>query len=220
MRWNPFRRTPAHSRGAQLLDRMASAEAGLAASRYDLAHAEFAAVAEEYHAQLAEHPDDPEITALLATALHGLAVSLEKLRRFDELGDVQDEAVRTSGRAVGLRRTHGTAGADPDLALALRTFGLARAHAGVELDEAERALHDAVAVHLAVLTATPSQEHLGETYTTELAQAQLLARQGKHVEAARVADLARSGHLDALVDMLRAQRTGGPRPSGLAGPSA
>jgi tetratricopeptide (TPR) repeat protein len=206
VRWNPFRRSPAHSRDVRLAERAAAAEAGLAAGRYELAHAEFAAVVDDYRAQLAEHPDDPELTELLAARLHGVAVSLEKLRRFDELTDVQDEAVRTSRRAVELRRGSGTGGGDPDLARALRTFGLVRAHAGVELDEAERALTDAMAVHMAVLTATPSQEHLDETYETELAQAQLLARQGKHVEAARAADLARSGHLDGLLDMLRAQR--------------
>ena len=59
---------------------------------------------------------------------------------------------------------------------------------------------------MAALAATPSEELLGETYATELAQAQLLARQGKHVEAARVANLARSGHLDELMDLLRTQR--------------
>jgi tetratricopeptide (TPR) repeat protein len=206
VRWNPFRRSPAHSRDAQLAERAAVAEAGLAAGRYELAHAEFAAVVEEYRAQLTDHPDDPEITELLAARLHGLGLSLEKLRRFDELPAVQEEAVRTSRRAVELRRAAGTGGADPELARALRTFGLVRAHAGVELDEAQQALSDAVAVHMAVLTASPSEEHLAETYATELAQAQLLARQGRHVEAARTAELARAGHLDGLLDMLRAQR--------------
>ena len=205
MRWNPFRRTPAHSRDVRLAERAAAAEAGLAAGRYELAHAEFAAVVDDYRAQLADHPDDPEVTELLAARLDGLGVSLEKLRRFDELPEVHDEAVDTSRRAVELRRAIGTGAADPDLARALRTFGLVRAHAGVELDEAERALSDAMAVHMAVLTAAPCQEHLDETYATELAQAQLLSRQGKHVEAARAADRARSGHLDGLLDMLRAQ---------------
>jgi tetratricopeptide (TPR) repeat protein len=205
VRWNPFRRSPAHSRDAQLAERAAVAEAGLAAGRYELAHAEFAAVVDDHRAQLAAHPDDPETTELLAARLHGLGQSLEKLRRFDELVPVQDEAVRTSRRAVELRRADAS-GADPELARALRTFGLVRAHAGVELDEAEQALSDAIAIHLAVLTASPSEEHLAETYATELAQAQLLARQGKHVEAARAAELARSGHLDGLLDMLRTQR--------------
>ena len=96
--------------------------------------------------------------------------------------------------------------ADPDLARTLRTFALVRANVGVELDEAQQALHDALALHMAGLAAAPDEDQLGETYATELAQAQLLARQGRHVEAARVADLARSGHLDELVGMLRAQR--------------
>jgi tetratricopeptide (TPR) repeat protein len=224
VRWNPFRRSPAHSRDAQLAERAAAAEAGLAAGRYELAHAEFAAVVDDYRAQLVDHPDDPEVTALLAARLDGLGVSLQKLRRFDEVAAVQDEAVGISRRAVELCGAVGSGGADPDLARALRTFGLVRAHAGVELDEAEQALTDAMAVHLAVLTAAPSQEHLAETYATELAQAQLLARQGKHVEAARTAELARSGHLDGLLDMLRAQRPGEAqrpeetRPSDVAGP--
>jgi hypothetical protein len=219
VRWNPFRRSPAHSRDVRLAERAAAAEAGLAAGRYELAHAEFAAVVDDYRTHLADHPDDPEVADLLAARLDGLGVSLEKLRRFDELPDVHAEAVETSRRAVELHCAVGTGGADPDLARALRTFGLVRAHAGVELDEAEQALTDAMAVHMAVLTAAPSQEHLDETYATELAQAQLLARRGKHVEAARAAELARSGHLDDLLDMLRAQRSGGTRPSDIAGPS-
>ena len=216
MRWNPFRRSAAHSRDDRLADRVAAAEAGFAAGRYELAHADFADLVDDYRAQLAEQPDDLEITALLATGLHGVAQTLEKLRRFDALTEVQDEAVRISRRAVELRRAADTGGADPDLARALRTFGLARAHAGVELDEADQALGDAVALHMAVLTADPSEEHLHEAYATELAQAQLLARRGKHVEAARTAELARTGHLDGLLDMLRAQRTAGTTPSDVA----
>jgi tetratricopeptide (TPR) repeat protein len=205
---HPFRRSPAHSRDARLAERAAAAEAGLAAGRYELAHAEFAAVVDDYRALLVDHPDDPEITDLLAARLDDLAVSLEKLRRFDELVAVQEEAVRASRRAVELRRADGIGGADPELARTLRTFGVVRAHAGVELDEAEQALSDAMAVHMAVLTASPSEEHLAETYATELVRAQLLARQGKHVEAARAAELARAGHLDGLLDLLRTQRSG------------
>ena len=216
MRWNPFRRSPAPSRDAQLLDRAAAAEAGLASGRYELAHADFLAVVEEYRAQLAEEPDDPDLTDLLAAALHGLAASLEKLRRFDELPDVPADAVRTSRHAVELRSAHGDGAPDPDLARSLRTFALARVHAGVELDEADDALTHATALHMAVLTASPTEEHLAETYATELAQARLLARRGRHVEAARVADLARSGHLDGMLDLLRAER---PEATGhVAGP--
>jgi len=205
MRWKPFQRPPARSRDEQLADRMGAAEAAYAADRYELARAEYDVVVAEYRGRLAEEPDDVEATDMLAAGLNGLGLYLEKLRFFDEAARVLEEAVHTSRRAVELRRA-GADAADPDLARTLRTFALVRANVGIELDEAERALEDALAVHMAALTASPSAETLGETYATELAQAQLLARQGKHVQAARVADLARSGHLDELVGMLRAQR--------------
>ena len=175
MRWNPFRRSPAHSRDVRLAERAAAAEAGLAAGRYELAHAEFAAVVDDYRAQLAEHPDDPELTELLAARLHGVAVSLEKLRRFDELTDVQDEAVRTSRRAVELRRGRhrgrrprpGPGPADVRPGPGARRGRARRGGAGVDRRHGGahgRAHRD------------PEQEHLDETYATELAQAQLLAR--------------------------------------------
>ena len=213
MRWNPFRRTPAHSDDDRLAERTAAAEAGLAAGRYELAHAEFAAVVDEYRALLVDRPDDPEVTDLLAARLRGLAESLEKLRRFDELAAVQDEAVRTSRRAVELRRATVTRAGDLDLARTLRTFALVRAGAGVELDEAARAVDEAAAVHMAALAAAPDEDRLSEVYATDLARARVLARQGRHVEAARVADLARTGHLDGLLDELRARRREEPAPS-------
>ncbi len=205
MRWNARRRPPDRSRDEQLTGWTAAAEAAFASGRYELARAEFEAVAEEHRQRLGERPDDVEATDLLAAALNGLGLCLEALRHFDEAVRVFDEALGTSGRAVELRRA--AAGpADPPLARTLRTFALVRANAGVELDAAERALDDAVGVHMAVLVANPSGEHLAEAYATELAQARVLARQGRHVEAARVADLARAGHLDGLLDVLRAQR--------------
>ena len=205
MRWKPFRRPPERSHDQQLTDRMTAAEVAYAADRYELARSEYEVVVAAFRGRLAEQPDDVDATDMLAAGLNGLGLCLEKLRFFDEATAVLDEAVRTSRRAVDLRRA--TAGsADPDLARTLRTFALVRANVGVELDEAAKALDDALAVHMAALAAAPSAELLDETYATELAQAQLLARQGKHVQAARVADLARSGHLDELVDMLRAQR--------------
>jgi tetratricopeptide (TPR) repeat protein len=205
VRWKPFRRPPARSRDEQLADRMSAAEAAYAADRYELARAEYDVVVAEHRQQLAEEPDDVDAIDMLAAGLNGLGLCLEKLRYFDESTEVLDEAVRTSRQAVELRRTTCEPG-DPDLARTLRTFALVRANVGVELDEAEKALSDALAAHMAALVATPSEELLGETYATELAQAQLLARQGKHVEAARVANLARSGHLDGLMDLLRTQR--------------
>jgi len=125
---------------------------------------------------------------------------------------VLDEALTTSRRAVELRRAATSGPHDAALARTLRTFALVRAAAGTELDEAAKALDDATAVHLAALAAAPGEEHLAEAYATELAQAELLARQGRHVEAARVADLARSGHLDELLVILRAQRSEPPAP--------
>ena len=204
MRWKPFRRPPDRSRDEQLADRMTAAEAAYAADRFELARAEYDVVVAEYRQRLAEQPDDVDATDLLAAGLNGLGLCLEKLRFFDEASRVLDEAVHASRRAVELRRAGDPA--DPDLARTLRTFALVRANVGVELDEAEKALNDALAVHMAALAARPDEEQLAETYATELAQAQLLARKGRHVEAARVADLARSGHLDELVTMLRAQR--------------
>jgi tetratricopeptide (TPR) repeat protein len=201
VRWNPFRRSPAHSRDEQLLAQADAAEANHAAGRFELAREGFAAVVEAYRQELEERPDDPEVLDLLSARLNGLAQSLDALRRFDEAAEVLDEALRTSRRAVELHPA-----GDPDRPRALRAFALARANAGVELDEADKALNDAMAAHMAALTATPSEEQLAETYATELVQARLLQRRGRHVEAARVADLARSGHLDGLLDMLRAQR--------------
>lgn len=205
MRWNPFGRPPEQSEDDELGERMAAAEVAYAADRFELARAEYDVVVTEYWQQLVDRPDDVDLTDQLAAGLNGLALCLEKLRFFDEAKAVSDEAVGTSRRAVELRRAV-SGRADPHLARTLRTFALVRANVGVELDEAERALDDALAVHMAVLAGAPGDEQLGETYATELAQAQLLARRGRHVEAARVADLARSGHLDEMVDMLRAQR--------------
>jgi tetratricopeptide (TPR) repeat protein len=217
VRWNPFRRSPAHSRDQQLQAQGAAAEADYAAGRYELAREGFSAVVAAYRQ---DRPDDPESADQLATGLNGLGRCLNRLRRFDEASAVLQEAVAVSRRAVDLRRAGATCGrVDTDLARALRMFALVRANVGTELDEAQKALDDAMAAHMAALAATPSEEHLAETYATELAQAQLLARQGKHVEAARVADLARSGHLDGLLDLLRAQRSEATRPSDVTGPS-
>ena len=206
MRWNPFRRSPAHSRDEQLLARGAAAEADYAAGRYELAREGFGAVVEAYRQELATRPDDLEVVDVLARGLNGLGETLGKLHRDDEAAEVLDEGLAISRRAVELHRAAGDGTPDPDLARTLRTFALVRVNVGVELDEAEKALNDAVAVHLAALTATPDQEQLAETYATEYAQARLLQCRGKHVEAARTAELARSGHLDDLLELLKAQR--------------
>lgn len=207
MRWKPFRQPPEQSPDEELAERMTAAGIAYDADRFELARAEYDVVVTEYWQQLVDRPDDVDLTDRLAAALNGLALCLEKLRFFDEATAVSEEAVGTSRRAVELRRAV-SGPADPRLARSLRTFALVRANVGVELDEAEQALDDALATHMAALAATPSAELLGETYATELAQSQLLARRGRHVEAARTADLARSGHLDELVDMLRMQRSG------------
>lgn len=214
MRWKSFRRQPVRSADDELAERASAAETAYAAGRYELARAEFDVTVTEYWQQLVERPEDVELTDLLAAGLHGLARCLDKLGLADEATAVRDEAVGTSGRALELRREAAHHGPDPDLAATLRTFALARVDAGVELDEAETALDEAMAVHMAVLAASPTQELLAQTYATELAQAQLLARTGRRVDAARVADLARSGHLDGLLEMLRAQRSEGTRPGG------
>jgi tetratricopeptide (TPR) repeat protein len=211
MRWNPFRRGHTHSRDEQLLAQDAAAEADLAAGRYELAREGFAEVVEAYRTELETRPDDPETVDRLASGLRGLTRTLHRLRRFDEASALLEEALGVSRRAVELRRAAHTGSADPELARSLRGFALVRAIAGVELDEAGKALDEAMAGHLAALTATPDEEHLAEAYATEIAQAQLLARRGQHVEAARVADLARSGHLDGLLDLLRTERSGGTR---------
>ena len=205
MRWKPFRRPPEQSPDEELAGRMVAAETAYAADRFELARAEYDVVVTEYWQRLVDRPDDVDLTDQLAVGLNGLALCLEKLRLFDEATALSEEAVGTSRRALELRRAM-SGPADPDLARTLRTFALVRANVGVELDEAEKALNDALSVHMAALAASPDEEQLAETYATELAQAQLLARRGRHVEAARVADLARSGHLDGLLDLLRAQR--------------
>lgn len=206
MRWNPFRRSPGHSRDEQLFAEGEAAQAHDEAGRHELAREGFAAVVAAYRQELADRPDDPEVTALLADRLNGLGQCLGALRRFDDADAVFDEAVATSRRAVELRRAAAQGTPDLELARALRTFALVRANLGIELDEAERALEEALAVHMATLAAAPGDEHLAETYETELVQARVLARQGRAVEAARLADLARSGHLDGLRDELRSER--------------
>ncbi len=163
MRWNARRRAPDRSRDEQLAEWTAAAEAAFAASRYELARAEFEAVVAEHRERLGERPDDVEATDLLAAALNALGLCLEKLRHVDEAAAVFGEALGTSRRAVALRRA-ATGPADPSLARTLRTFALVRANAGAELDEAERALGDAVGVHMAVLATDPGEEHLAETY--------------------------------------------------------
>lgn len=96
--------------------------------------------------------------------------------------------------------------ADRDVAVALRLFAHVRAQAGTELDEAEAALPEAMARHITVLTGDPDQaEYVAEIYTTELVQSLVLTAQGRPAEARRVAELARSRHLDALPGILRAQ---------------
>ena len=217
MQWRPFRRSATKSPDEQLADQAASAEIAYAAGRYELARAEFDATVTEYWQQLVERPEDVDLCDQLARGLNGLALCLEKLHLFDEAAAVRDEAVSTSRRAVELRRATGAH--DRELARTLRTFALVRANVGVELDEAGKALDEAMAVNMAVLARDPSDEQLAETYDTELVHAQLLARRGRNVEAARVADLARSGHLDGLVDMLRAQRSAAARPSDSTTPS-
>lgn len=206
MRWNPFRRSPAHSRDEQLLEQGAAAETAYAAGRYELAREGFGAVVEAYRQELWTHADDPEVVDVLARGLNGLGQTLLELRHYDEAAEVLDEGLAVSRRAVELHRAAADGTPDPDLARTLRTFALVRVNVGVELDEAEKALDDASAVHMAALTASPDEEHLAETYATEVAQARLLQRRGKHVEAARVTELARSGHLDDLVGLLRAQQ--------------
>ena len=223
MRWNPFRRVPSDSpddpsEQEQLLAQGEAAHAHHAAGRHELAREGFATAVEAYRKDLATHPDDPDVTGLLADRLNGLGQCLFALRRHEEATAAFEEGVETSRRAVTLRRAVADGTPDLDLARTLRTFALVRANAGVELEEADRALDEATALHMATLAAAPNEEHLAETYATELAQARLRQRQGRHVEAARVAELARSGHLDGLRDMLRAQRSEETRSSDVAGP--
>lgn len=224
MRWNPFRRMPSDSRTDpsaqdQLLAEGEAAHAHHAAGRHELAREGFVTAVEAYRQDLATHPDDPDVTALLADRLNGLGQCLAALRRYDEATAAFEEGLGTSRAAVVLRRPLADGTPDLDLARTLRTFALVRANTGVELDEADKALDEAIAVHMATLAGEPSEEHLAETYATELAQARLRQRQGRHVEAARVAGLARSGHLDGLRDMLRAERSDGTRAPDVAKPT-
>jgi tetratricopeptide (TPR) repeat protein len=141
VRWNPFRRSPAHSRDQQLQAQGAAAEADYAAGRYELAREGFSAVVEAYRQEQQDRPDDPESADQLATGLNGLGRCLNRLRRFDEASAILEEAVAVSRRAVELRRAGGPV--DSDLARSLRMFALVRANAGTELDEAQKALDDA-----------------------------------------------------------------------------
>jgi tetratricopeptide (TPR) repeat protein len=150
---------------------------------------------------LGEHDDPARWRPLLAGTLQSLAGALGEVGRWDR-------ALGASRRAVELRRAGPRKGsADPDLARALRMFALVRARAGSELDEAEQALGDAMAVHMTVLGEQAADDYVDEVYATEMAQSLVLGQQGRHEEAARVADGARARHLDGLPAMIRAQRS-------------
>lgn len=114
-------------------------------------------------------------------------------------GGEPDRALTVSREAVELRR-QGTY--DADRARSLRMFALVRAAARIELAEALAALDEAMAVHLTMLSAE-GETVLPEHYTTEEAQASVLARMGRAAEAERVAFLARSRHLDGVTQLPR-----------------
>ena len=156
MPWRPFRRSGTRSDDEQRADQVAAAETAYAAGRYELARADFDATVAECSEQLAERPEDVDLTARLAAGLNGLSLCLEKLRLADDATAVRDRAVDTSRRAVELRRAARDGTPDPGMARTLRIFALVRANAGVELDEADAALNEALALHMAALTATAS----------------------------------------------------------------
>jgi hypothetical protein len=145
-------------------------------------------------AALAAH-DSRRWGPLVAEPQQSLAGALSELGRWPE-------AVRASRQAVELQRMHG--GVAP--AVALRMFARACAGAGVELDAAQQAITEAQALHMTALTTTLDRKYLEQLYRDELVLADVLARQGQQEDAARVRDLARSGHLDGLLELLRAQR--------------
>lgn len=115
-------------------------------------------------------------------------------------------ALPASRRAIELRQAGPDAGG-PGTANTLRTFAHVRALAGVELDEAQDVLTDALVLYMTELTRTADPAYLQEIYFTEQVQAVVLDKLGQHEAARRVATLAASRHLDALPAMLRAQQS-------------
>ena len=128
-----------------------------------------------------------------------MAGSLQTLAQALLLGGQPNRALTISREAVELRRQSPV---DLDQAKALRMFALVRAGAGAELEEALSALDDAMSVHMTLLT-RQGESALDELYTTELAQASVLERMGKTAQGARVAQLARSRHLDGISQAMR-----------------
>lgn len=123
-----------------------------------------------------------------------LAGSLQTLAQALVLGGQPDRALTVSREAVELRRLGPL---DLDRAKALRMFALVRVGAGTELEKALSALDEAMSVHM-TLIGEQGGSALDELYTTELAQASVLEAMGRTDQAARVAHLARSRHLDGV----------------------
>ncbi|GIE82529.1 hypothetical protein Aph02nite_84790 [Actinoplanes philippinensis] len=119
-----------------------------------------------------------------------------------------DRAVEVSRAAVETRRSQGPdarplAVRADELARTLRMFAHARAEAGVELDEAQSALTEALTLQMNALQPQPTTEIINEIYVTELIQARLLAKQGRSADAQRIEGLVRRRHLDAMLTLPR-----------------
>lgn len=151
--------------------------------------------------RLYEHDDALRwLLPLFAVAMRSLAGALRDAGRWPE-------ALSQSRRVLELHRSAPRDLLDKDqLAVALRLFALVRERAGAELEEAERAAEEAVALHMAVLARTPDDSYLAQIYLTELVQSEVLAAAGRLDAAARLKEAAHGRHLDDLPALIRQGR--------------
>lgn len=143
----------------------------------------------------------PGYRGLLTAALQSLAGAL------GEDGQL-DRAVTVSRAALQARRDQADDDRSPvvygsELARTLRMFAHVRAEAGVELDEAQTALGEALTLQMNALQPQPTMRVINEIYLTELVQARILTRQGRPSDAQRIENLVRQRHLDAMLTLNR-----------------
>jgi tetratricopeptide (TPR) repeat protein len=170
-----------------------------AMDRFDeaaVAHSGAAAILDAVQ-RFAAPQDKPRLSAHLASALTSQAFCLTKTRQWEP-------ALAASRRAVEIRRAVSSVGAD--LGGALLMFLHVRAASGLELDDAQRAYNDAMAVYMNLLNAEPDLAYAEHIYVSELDMAAILQHKGDIAAAQRLIRQAESRHLDGLIEVLRAQR--------------
>ncbi len=136
-----------------------------------------------------------------------LATTLSDLTRI--LIDAADprRALKTTSELLMVRRAlnahdlpaENRRQAQQQLTVALRTFAVVRAATGIELDDAYKAIDEAIVHHMSILSAEPTEENVNETYVTERVQVALLTRMGRVEEARRVQEALDAQHLEILL---------------------